>query len=88
MFILKLVIMRYAQFPCNNCMMIFLLNFYDQVVHPIHDQSFYLNSEHKRKLKEEFGLFIDLLSIFSLVIFFSGWTCFTGCFFFPKILRN
>ncbi|KAL5729880.1 hypothetical protein ACHQM5_002772 [Ranunculus cassubicifolius] len=26
------------------------------VVHPIHDQSFYLNSTHKRKLKEEFGI--------------------------------
>jgi hypothetical protein len=26
-----------------------------QVVHPIHDQSFYLTSEHKRKIKEEFG---------------------------------
>ncbi|XP_075664890.1 lysine-specific demethylase JMJ29-like [Castanea sativa] len=28
----------------------------EQVVHPIHDQSFYLTSEHKRKLKEEFGV--------------------------------
>ncbi|KAL2333143.1 hypothetical protein Fmac_014356 [Flemingia macrophylla] len=27
----------------------------DQVFHPIHDQVFYLNSHHKRKLKEEFG---------------------------------
>ncbi|XP_059662576.1 lysine-specific demethylase JMJ26-like [Cornus florida] len=28
----------------------------EQVVHPIHDQSFYLTLDHKRKLKEEFGI--------------------------------
>lgn len=27
----------------------------EQVIHPIHDQCFYLTSDHKRKLKEEFG---------------------------------
>jgi [histone H3]-dimethyl-L-lysine9 demethylase len=26
-----------------------------QVVHPIHDQIFYLTEEHKRKLKKEYG---------------------------------
>lgn len=28
----------------------------EEVFHPIHDQCFYLNWEHKRKLKEEFGI--------------------------------
>ncbi|KAK6912421.1 WRC domain, partial [Dillenia turbinata] len=28
----------------------------DQVVHPIHDQTFYLNSYHKRRLKDDFGV--------------------------------
>lgn len=28
----------------------------EEVVHPIHDQCFYLTLEHKRKLKEEFGI--------------------------------
>ncbi|KAM0064916.1 putative transcription factor C2H2 family [Helianthus debilis subsp. tardiflorus] len=28
----------------------------EQVYHPIHDQSFYLTLEHKRRLKEEFGI--------------------------------
>ncbi|KAG1361202.1 lysine-specific demethylase JMJ25 [Cocos nucifera] len=28
----------------------------EQVLHPIHDQSFYLTLEHKRKLKDEYGI--------------------------------
>ncbi|KAL8214039.1 hypothetical protein R6Q57_003488 [Mikania cordata] len=28
----------------------------EQVYHPIHDQTFYLTSEHKRRLKEEYGI--------------------------------
>ncbi|KAI4298735.1 hypothetical protein L6164_032258 [Bauhinia variegata] len=28
----------------------------EEVVHPIHDQCFYLTSDHKKKLKEEFGV--------------------------------
>ncbi|KAL5706067.1 hypothetical protein ACHQM5_024277 [Ranunculus cassubicifolius] len=28
----------------------------DKVYHPIHDQAFYLNFEHKKKLKDEFGI--------------------------------
>ncbi|XP_076900082.1 lysine-specific demethylase JMJ26-like [Bidens hawaiensis] len=28
----------------------------EQIFHPIHDRTFYLNMEHKRKLKEEFGI--------------------------------
>ncbi|KAG1359531.1 lysine-specific demethylase JMJ25 [Cocos nucifera] len=28
----------------------------EQVIHPIHDQSFYLTLEHKRKLKDEYGI--------------------------------
>ncbi|KAL7609520.1 hypothetical protein Lser_V15G11499 [Lactuca serriola] len=27
-----------------------------QVIHPIHDQTFYLTMDHKRKLKEDFGI--------------------------------
>ncbi|KAJ4972653.1 hypothetical protein NE237_005827 [Protea cynaroides] len=33
-----------------------LCNPLEQVSHPIHDQTFYLTTEHKMKLKEEFGI--------------------------------
>ncbi|KAM7518030.1 hypothetical protein LguiB_016992 [Lonicera macranthoides] len=33
-----------------------LINSKEEVVHPIHDQTFYLNTEHKRKLKDEYGI--------------------------------
>ncbi|CAJ1782266.1 unnamed protein product [Sphenostylis stenocarpa] len=29
---------------------------FDKVIHPIHDQTFYLNMDHKRNLKEEYGI--------------------------------
>jgi hypothetical protein len=29
--------------------------FFLQVIHPIHDQAFFLTSDHKRRLKEEYG---------------------------------
>ena len=27
-----------------------------EVIHPIHDQTLYLNAEHKKRLKEEYGV--------------------------------
>ncbi|XP_021692753.2 lysine-specific demethylase JMJ26 isoform X2 [Hevea brasiliensis] len=41
---------HHREFRHTNCSRV------DQVVHPIHDQTFYLNTNHKRKLKEEFGV--------------------------------
>lgn len=35
-----------------------------QVVHPIHDQTFYLTMEHKRRLKEEYGSCLTFLMCF------------------------
>ncbi|KAJ0512223.1 putative transcription factor C2H2 family [Helianthus annuus] len=39
-----------AEFRHTDCLSV------EQVFHPIHDRTFYLNVEHKRKLKEEFGI--------------------------------
>ncbi|KAI3874892.1 hypothetical protein MKW98_019465 [Papaver atlanticum] len=41
---------HYGEFRHSFC------NPVPQVIHPIHDQSFYLTFEHMRKLKEEFGV--------------------------------
>lgn len=35
-----------------------------QVAHPIHDQSFYLDEEHKKKLKDEYGKRCFLTAVF------------------------
>ncbi|KAJ7946328.1 lysine-specific demethylase JMJ25 [Quillaja saponaria] len=42
----------------------------EQVVLPIHDQSFYLASEHKKKLKEEFGVEPNLKSCTKVAVDF------------------
>ncbi|KAJ0519653.1 lysine-specific demethylase JMJ25 isoform X2 [Helianthus annuus] len=39
-----------AEFRHTDCLSV------EQVFHPIHDRTFYLNVEHKRKLKAEFGI--------------------------------
>lgn len=33
-----------------------------QVIHPIHDQTLYLDEKHKKKLKEEFGKKLRIFS--------------------------
>ncbi|KAL2939062.1 Lysine-specific demethylase JMJ25 [Bienertia sinuspersici] len=41
---------HYREFRHTHCSPL------SQVIHPIHDQTFYLTEEHKRKLKEEYGI--------------------------------
>lgn len=41
-----------------------------QVAHPIHDQSFYLTSEHKIRLKEEYGELLVFYLIAQMVMSF------------------
>ncbi|XP_010688672.2 lysine-specific demethylase JMJ26 isoform X2 [Beta vulgaris subsp. vulgaris] len=41
---------HHLEFMNNHCTPL------KQVIHPIHDQTFYLTEEHKRKLKEEYGV--------------------------------
>lgn len=48
--------------------------FFIQVIHPIHDQTFYLNSKHKKKLKEEFGEFFKKFVLLTLFLFLSTLT--------------
>lgn len=45
--------------------MIFFEFFFSfQVNHPIHDQTFYLSTEHKTKLKAEFGKLSNNVTLF------------------------
>ncbi|XP_021750702.1 lysine-specific demethylase JMJ25-like isoform X2 [Chenopodium quinoa] len=41
---------HYTEFRHDHCSPL------SQVIHPVHDQTFYLNEEHKRKLKEVYGI--------------------------------
>jgi hypothetical protein len=44
---------------------VFALGIFSQVFHPVHDQTFFLDEEHKRKLKEEYRKYAGLLSVVS-----------------------
>lgn len=46
----------------------YFVNLTLQVVHPIHDQVFYLTAYHKKKLKQEFGQCCTYLNFIGLVL--------------------
>lgn len=56
---MQYVVHAYKKYMVDDVLLLII-----QVTHPIHDQTFYLTLEHKRKLKEEYGRLMDSQSIF------------------------